>query len=329
MKLSRLSAENIYAMAYHPRQNSPHKASLQTSRSRNSELWFVNNRPLEKSILGYLAKFVKRYSVKLYAFAIEGNHTHEPAMFPLMNRSAFKRDLNSCIASAVKRFCPTFPGGNFFARRFSAEVLPSPSDIEEYFFYTVMQPIKDGLVTKLSEYPFYNCFHDAIWGIPREFEVMDWAGYNAAKRYNPQVKKKDFIEKHLLLYERIPGYEHMSQKDYAEMMLKKYEERRIKLVAEHLAEGKSFMGREALRKVVPGSLPHNTKKSTITSHRPRVLCKDRELREAELELYFQNHFDYRAASLKYREGDLSAVFPFGMNKPLIPICLPNSPPTGG
>ncbi len=49
-------------------------ASFLTTRSRNSELWFVNNNALEDAVLAYAARYAKRYNVELYAFAIEGNH---------------------------------------------------------------------------------------------------------------------------------------------------------------------------------------------------------------------------------------------------------------
>ncbi|MDC0358890.1 hypothetical protein OAO01_08745, partial [Oligoflexia bacterium] len=71
--------------------------SYLTTRSRNSELWFINNRPLERAILGYAAKYSKRYSTKLFALAIEGNHIQGAALFPEANRASFMRDFNSSV----------------------------------------------------------------------------------------------------------------------------------------------------------------------------------------------------------------------------------------
>jgi hypothetical protein len=61
-------------MSYHPRIESKDHTSFTTSRCRNSELWFVNNKQLEARILAYLAKYTTMYEVILYGFAIEGNH---------------------------------------------------------------------------------------------------------------------------------------------------------------------------------------------------------------------------------------------------------------
>ena len=75
-------------MGYHPRIETTDSANLNTSKTRNAELWFINNHDLEEAILGYAAKFSKRYSVDLYALGIEGNHVHHLAEFPKLNRAS-------------------------------------------------------------------------------------------------------------------------------------------------------------------------------------------------------------------------------------------------
>ena len=218
-------------MGYHPRIESKELASFLTSRCRNSELWFANNRPVELATLGYAAKFKWRYGVKLYALALEGSHIQMPAHFPDANRADFMRDFNSSVARAVDRLTEHYPGGGLFQRRYSGETISDhKDDIEEYFFYTVLQPVQDGLVTKISDYPFYNCFSDAVNGIEREYEVVNWAEYNARKRYNPSLNIRDFIEIVTLKYERLPGYERLSQKEYSNLMHQKLEVRRAKIV---------------------------------------------------------------------------------------------------
>ncbi len=136
-------------MSYHPRIESGELASLCTTRCRASELWFINNRPLEEAILGYAAKYGERYSLKLYALGIEGNHIHHLAHYPKANRADFMRDFTSSTARAVPRYTPEYTGGRLIGRRYSQEFLPNPEDIEEYFFYIALQPIQDGLVERL------------------------------------------------------------------------------------------------------------------------------------------------------------------------------------
>ena len=306
-------------MAYHPRFEWKEESSFLTTRSRNSRLWLVNNQLLEDVILGYAARYRERREVKLYALAIEGNHIHGVANFPLGNRRDFMRDFNAQVACAVQRYVPEYEGGGLWASRYSAEMLPpAPEDIEDRFFYAVLQAVNDGHVQRISDYPGYNCFHDAVWGIKRKYKVIHWAEYNVARRYGKKVHIRDFTEIVTLEYERLPGYEDLSQRDYAILMSNKLEERRQKLVRERLAKGLGFTGTEALRKVVPGSLPKNTKTSTRNHHRPRVLSVCPERRTEYETVYFGDYFKYKVASQAYREGDLDVEFPKGSYKPYLP-----------
>ena len=75
-------------MGYHPRIECKDRANFLTSRTLQSRLWFLNNEAFEDKILSLVAKYANRYEVKLYALAIEGNHTQKPASFPKENRAA-------------------------------------------------------------------------------------------------------------------------------------------------------------------------------------------------------------------------------------------------
>lgn len=302
-------------MGYHPRIETSEMADFLTTRTRNSELWFVNNRPLEESILSYAAKYSMVHEVKLYALAIEGNHIQGPAQFTQNNRAQFMRDFNSSVARAVPRYTPSYPGGRLWARRYSNEFLPAPEDIEEYFFYTVLQPVQDGLVGRLRDYPGYNCFHDAIWGIKRKKKVVNWSAYYDAKRWRNRVNIKDYIEEYTLEYARLPGYENLSQKEYAKLMQEKLEARRLEIVRKRKEAGKGFAGRDALDRVERGALPGNTKTSTRTSHRPRVLCVCPKRRQEAINWYFDIYFEYRTVSKKFRDGEADVTFPLGTYKP--------------
>jgi hypothetical protein len=305
-------------MGYHPRIETSDYANLITSRTRNSELWFVNNQPLEQAILGYTAKYAERYNITLYGLAIEGNHFHAVAQINNPNRGNFMRDLKSSIARAIPRYVSSYPGGSAWGRRYSNEFLPAPDDIENWFFYTVLQPVQDGLVEKISQYPGYNCFHDAIWGIARTVKVVNWKAYNEALRWDPTAKRTDYIETYTLRYARLPGYEHLSRKEYAHLMIRRLEERRREIVANRRAQGKGFAGRDTIRKTRPGSRPHSTKVSSRDSRRPRILSICPTRRAKSIAWYFTVYFDYKAASYAYRCGDRDARFPSGTYKPYIP-----------
>ncbi len=305
----------MFCMGYHPRIECKEIASFQTTRSRNSELWFVNNDKLESAILGFAAKYAERYKVKLYALAIEGNHVQFPAHFPGANRAHFMRDFNSSVARAVPRFQPKYisAGGSFWARRYSAEYLPGPEDIEEQFFYTVLQPVLDGLVDDISKYLGYNCFEDAVRGRVRKYAVVNWKAYNDAIRWNEGIDIKHFIEYHELRYERLPQYSQLSWKEYEALMRTKLRERTAEALRERRV--KRSAGAQVLKYTVPGSRPRKTKRSDRNSHRPRILSKDDQRRAEGKTWYFSIYFKYQECSKRYREGELTVDFPDGTYRP--------------
>ena len=301
-------------MGYHARIECREVASFMTTRARNSELWFVNNSDLEEAILGYAARYSSRYGVNLYGLSIEGNHTQEAAMFPNGNRAHFMRDFNSSVARAVPRYQPGYSGGRFWARRYSAEYLVDREDIEHYFFYIVLQPVNDGLVDDIREYPGYNCFEDAVTGTTRQYKVIKWKEYNDAKRRKKTaVSIDDFTELCTLKYERLPGYEQLTQDEYADMMRRKLVEYTKKAIEQR--NGKPALGAEKLKEVTPGARPRKTKTSGPNDHRPRVLAIEAWRRDAGNAWYFPIQIEYKEASASYRAGNLDVKFPEGTYKP--------------
>jgi hypothetical protein len=302
------------------RVESPDYASFGTARTINSALWFANDEPLEERILGYLGKYRTKYKVKLYSFVFFGSHFHPLAHFTEYNRAPFYRDLNARCAEAVRFLVPRFPGGPLFERRYAEQAVPLiQADLEEKFFYCALQAVTNGLCEKISDYPGYNSFHDAICGRKRKVRVVDWAKYHARKRHNPNLSPKDFTTEYTLEYSRLPGYEHLSQREYKELMLKKLEERRVKIVNAYKARNHRFMTKKELKAVVPGTLAKNPKKSKRHDFRPLILTQYQEEKKNFLEWYFSIVSWYKQAVAKYLAGDLTVAFPCGTYRPPGPL----------
>ena len=267
------------------------------------------------------AKYTNRYNFSLYALAIEGSHTHQFIHTPDKNRAHFMRDLNSNIAKQVPLLCPEYPGGRLWERRYSSEMVPMHrDDIEEQFFYTVLQPVKDGLVSRLSEYAGYSCFSDAIHGRKRCFKEVDWKAFNKARRLDKKAKIEDFETSYYLEYKRLPGYEDLTQKKYAKIMNQKLFDRENEIIKQRELEGRRFLGKEALVKMKPGTPAKNPKLSERFTKRPRVLSMCPKRREEALDFYFDCYEKFKKASVKYRYGDFTVEFPKGMYRP---YCCPH------
>jgi hypothetical protein len=96
-------------------------------------------------------------------------------------------------------------------------------------------------------------------------------------------------------------------------MRKKLKERTSQVLKKRA--GKPSLGPLKLKLIRPGSLPKNTKKTGPRDHRPRVLSVCPQRRAAAKAWYFSIYVEYRRASKRYREGDLSVQFPPGTYKP--------------
>ncbi len=151
---------------------------------------------------------------------------------------------------------------------------------------------------------------------------MDYQGYNAARRYNPKVSKEEFTTTYTLHYKRLPGYEHLSQKEYTTLMLKKLEEYRAKLVNDRKAAGLGFVDREKLLAQIPGTPAKNPKKSKRFERIPLVLSVFREARAAFLGWYFSVYSEYKQAVKKFLAGDPGVKFTPGTYRP--PSAVPRT-----
>ena len=294
------------------RVESSDMVQLVTFRTINSALWFVNNERLEERILALLAKYLKKYSVQAYGFCFVGSHIHLLLRFPQANRAMFCRDFGARVAEAVRFLVPQFLGGPLFERRYTPQFLPLPEDTTKYFCYLALQAVQEGLTERISEYPGYNSSHDASCGIKRTYKLFRYGAYHAAKRKNPNVRKKDYWEYHELSYHRLPEFEHLDHASYRKKLHALVEEQRVAIVNKRFAEGKGFVGREALLKVIPGTLALNPKKGGA---RPIVLSVSPEAKREILDWYFTIVEQFKKASEAYRRGELGVVFPPGTYRP--------------
>ena len=285
---------------------------LITCRTINSALWFVNNKELELAILAYLAKYLEKYQVIIYAFVLLGNHYHLLVKFPHGRRSEFFRDFNARIAELVRFYVPEFLGGPLFERRFTPQVLPLDEDLEKYFYYCALQPVSTGLTERISDYDGYNSFTQAATQTVKEFRLCNYGAYNAARRTNPSISKSLFYEYHTLKYEPLPRYQELPRAEYKTKLHQLLEERRGEIIEEHRAKGKSFPRKEQLKAVRAGTIPQNTKKGGV---RPLVLSVSMEAKKQYLAWYFSVVEAYRLAVERYRKGEFGVEFPPGTFRP--------------
>lgn len=296
--------------------------SFITRRIRNSQLVYVNNQPLESRVLGSLGKYLDKYEATIYAFTIFGSHDHPMMSFKPGTKSKFYRDFGARTAEAIKKYVPNFGTGAAFERRPSEQAITADKESQlDRLMYTVLQPIKAGRCKNLSDYSGFNSFKYILSGKPLITKFFNGAEYAKAKRRDKKVDPSKFIELYPIVFKRLPGYEHLSQKEYRKLLLKEYEKRRLAIIKEFDEKGYKWPSVESLKRTKSSDKAKNPKRSDRHSKRPLVLSLCMEAKEAFLDWYFDQVAKYKKASSAYLGGDSSVVFPVGTCKPPGPLVL--------
>jgi hypothetical protein len=291
-------------------------SSFVTRRFRNSQLCYCNNKKLEGRVLGSLGKYIHKYKAEIYAFTIFGSHDHKMIDFYPKSKSNFLRDFGARTAEAVKKYVPEFGTGSVMESRAKEQAVTDDTESHlDRLMYTVMQPILAGLCKNLSDYPGFNSFSYILSGKPLEVEFLKGSEYSRAKKKNPDVDPSKFVEKYVIKFKRLPGYENMSQSEYRSMLLKEYERRRLIVIEELEKKGHKWPAVESLRRTLSSDRAKNPKRSERNSFRPLVLSVCLEKRGVFLEYYFSVLIAFKEASKAYLSGDKSVVFPDGTHAP--------------
>lgn len=295
--------------------------SFVTRRFRNSQLLYANNQNIEDRVLGSLGKYLNKFGAKVYAFTLFGSHDHSMYDFKPLTKSAFFRDFGARTAEAIKKHVPSFGTGSVFEKRPSEQAITYDKESHlDRLMYTILQPIQAGLCKNLSDYPGFNSYKYIISGKPLEVEFFNGAEYTKAKRRNKDADPADYIEHYEIKFEKIPGCEDMSQKEYSKLIQGEYNKRREAIIEELDQKGHIWPSIESLRKTKSTDFAKSPKRSTRESKRPLVLSLCMERRAQFLDYYFSKLHAFKKASIAYLAGDRQAEFPEGTCIPPGPWC---------
>ncbi|MCB0486187.1 MAG: hypothetical protein KDC47_08325 [Flavobacteriaceae bacterium] len=296
-------------------------SSFVTRRFRNSQLAYINNRSLESRVLGSLGKYLDKYKTRIYAFTLFGSHDHSMYEFKEKTKSKFFRDFGARTAEAVKTHVPDFGTGAVFEKRPSEQAITEDKESHlDRLMYTILQPIRAGLCKNLSDYPGFNSFKYILSGKPLEVEFFNSSAYRRAKRRKKDVDPSLFVEKYSVRFEKIPGYEHLSQREYARVIQEEYERRRIAIIEEFEAKGHIWPSVQSLRRTRCTECARSPKRAKKGQRVPLVLSLCVERKKQFLEFYFSTLIEFKKASQAYLLGNRNAVFPSGTCIPPGPWC---------
>ncbi len=122
-----------------------------TNRTLNEHFWLVPDLETNNAILRALGAALRRYRVRLVAFVFMSNHFH----LVVQVEEDVVSDFVGLLQSRIARILNPRLGrrGAFWQRRFSAIPIVDAAALQERIQYTVLNPVRAGLVSTIDEWP--------------------------------------------------------------------------------------------------------------------------------------------------------------------------------
>jgi hypothetical protein len=222
----------------------------------------------------------------------------------------FFRDAHSLIARGVNHLLER--ENHVYGERYRAEECVDDAAAERKLVYAMANAVKDGMVERVSESPFFSTYRHLAFGEPLKFWYIDRTAWWRNGGPRPGNREKDHMEWVEFSLAPLPGWEALTVHQRQTRFRHLVREAEELAARERAAEGRTVVGVPALRRLDPRDRPRNPKRS---GRQPLCHASDpaayklyrrewRELRRA-----------HRAASIAFRSGDLSVEFPDGTFRP--------------
>jgi hypothetical protein len=250
-----------------------------------------------EAILYALAVAAERHGIDVHWICAPSNHGHLGATDRRGTLPDFLRDFHHWTAKLLnvqwKRW-----GSVWDSEQTSVVDLVTPDDAFDKQTYSLGNPVKDFLVERARDWPGVSSL---------SHQLCD----KTITLKRPTFFDNDgtMPEEITLRFTRIPGFEHLSQKAWAEKITAAVEAVEAKAAHERARRGTRVLGRNAV--LAQSAFDSPKTQEDHRQLRPRVACKNTWRRVETLQRNKQWHADYRGALDAYRAGDKSARFPHG------------------
>lgn len=296
------------------RNRDPEKFHLITLRTQEARLWMVPSKKLNELLGGIIARYQELCHIAIYAYNFLSNHKHLLIRAPKQNLDEFEENINREISRRVNHLLKR--KGKFWASRYKDQVcVDAVDDPLEALLYIVTNPTKHGLVRYSKNWPGLNCYQQLLNHSERTFNFTHYTEYNqarkSAKKEGKYVKIQDYQTTHTLKLSVLPQFRSLSRDKRSSKLKGLIMDRNLELIAEREAQGKGFMGAQAVRRQAAGAIPKevsNSPQPSCYSKSPERIAEYCEERSYWTECY-------SAASWAYRLGDYKVKFPEYCYKP--------------
>lgn len=263
-----------------------------------------------------LARAMEKAPVDLHFFESNVNHPHQGfsgANGSLGNVTAFFQNSKSMIARQINKKLDR--EGTFFNGRLRVEPCLDDESVEEKFFYALTNVVKDGLVERVSESPFFSTYNYWAKGEPLVYWYIAWRDYWAAAQ-NKKTRRppKDFLKWIELKLTPLPSWEGLSEHQIRTRVRQRVRDIEQECREKRESEKRTVVGVPRLFELDPRDRPQTPRVSTL---QPLCHTKSRSLYLEYRQRWLEFLDEYREASEDYRNGALGRVFPEGSFRPPI------------
>jgi REP element-mobilizing transposase RayT len=286
-----------------------------------AEIFFVSARSFQRRFLlrpsaetnevlgGVLSRAVRLHGVELFSFIVLSDHLHLVVRAPRGNLPRFMQYLLSNVSKKVGRLVRW--QGNFWERRYSAEPILDDAALLGRVRYVISHGVKEGLVRRCRDWPGLSCLPLMLDGQPRSFRWFNWTrrASGNSRRVRRELLDDRWAETETLRLTPLPSGSLQSQE-----ALRRFLRRAVKAIEEQgLRQYRTVLGR-------PGVLRRRPQeRAASTRRKPRPLCHTSipKLLDAFRERCRAFVEAFREASIRWRSGDITAVFPEWAIKPFV------------
>lgn len=300
-------------MGMHPRWIQADKAYAQTQRTVDRQFLFKPD-AVVRNLIGAAAVRAHR-NHPVHIFWLEFNINHEQngiaplsdSFEDLNNLVLFKQTFHKILAWELNRYYQR-EGAMFSTPPRTVPCLDAPS-MAQQFFYAMTNPVKDGLVDKISQWKGFSSYPQLAHG---KDEVFTW--FDRTQWHREQKKKplQAYMRSGRIPYTPLPSIAHLKpaqQESYIRREVRAIEQA---CRAQRERNNQKVMTVQKLEKVDPRQRPKTRQPRT-----KKPLCHSScpEAAKAYKVLLFYFLEAYGKASAEYRRGKHNAVFPTGSYKP--------------
>jgi len=295
---------SLRGMARSPRYVPPHSTVEVTIKTIDDRFLLRPSKELNDVILGILGKALTKYPVLLHAFVVMSNHMQSLLTTPNGRvLAAFMNYVNSKIAREAGRIYNW--RARLFARRYRHIVVLDDDAVVDRLRYIMSHGAKEGLVWDPEHWPGANSLPWLVHGETLRGTWYDRSAMSRIRARGMRIDPRRFATIYEVPLAPIPCWRELPAEEYHRRCRGLLDEVREHLAQVFRREGMQPIGAKAVKRQDPLGRPRSPKRGPA----PSCHSTSRSARQQYLRQLAEFVGAYRAASARFRAGELDVVFP--------------------